>query len=78
MSIFRPLHGFTCVLQRLSGMLVPGQVIFFSVVRGGSAVRVRGEFVEFSSSLVRVVWHMFPGFTIRCILEQFHFSDCSI
>jgi hypothetical protein len=27
------------------------------VVRGGSPVRVRGEFVEFSSSLVRVIWH---------------------
>ena len=46
--------------------------------RGGSAVRVCGKFMKFGSSLVRVVWHMFPGFTIRCILEQFHFSDCSI
>jgi hypothetical protein len=57
MGIFGPLHGFAGVLQRLSGMLVPGQVIFFSVVRGGSAVRVRGELVEFGSSLMRVVWH---------------------
>ena len=57
MSIFRPLHGFTRVFQRLSGMFVPGQVIFFPVVRGGSPVRVCGEFVEFGSSLVRVVRH---------------------
>ena len=57
MSVFRPLHGFTRMLQRLSGMLVPGQVIFFSMMRGGSSVRVRGEFVEFGSSLVRIVWH---------------------
>lgn len=45
------------MLQRLSGMLVAGQVISFSVVRGGSPVRVRGEFVEFGSSLMRIVWH---------------------
>jgi hypothetical protein len=57
MSIFRPLHGFTRVFQRLSGVLVPGQVIFFSVVRGGGPVRVCGEFVEFGSSMVRVVRH---------------------
>jgi hypothetical protein len=45
------------MLQRLSGMLVPGLVIFFPVVRGGSSVHVCGELVEFSSSLVRLVWH---------------------
>jgi hypothetical protein len=27
------------------------------VARGSSTVRVRGEFVKFGSSLVRVVWH---------------------
>lgn len=32
-------------------------VILFPVVRGGGPVRVRGEVVEFGSSLVRVVWH---------------------
>jgi hypothetical protein len=47
------------MFQRLPGLLVPSQVIFFSVRDGGSAVRVRvrGEFVEFGSSLVRVKWH---------------------
>ena len=38
-------------------MLVPGLVIFFPMVRGGRTVRVCGEFVELSSSLVRVIWH---------------------
>jgi hypothetical protein len=52
MSILRPLHGFRRMFQRLSGMLVPGLVIFFPVVRGGSSVHVCGELVEFSSSLV--------------------------
>jgi hypothetical protein len=45
------------MFQRLPGLLVPSQVIFFSVSDGGSAMRVRGEFVEFGSSLVRVRWH---------------------
>ncbi len=57
MSIFRPLHGFTRILQCLFRMLVSGLVLFFPVVYRGSSVRVRGEFVEFGSSQVRVVWH---------------------
>ncbi len=57
MGFLRPLKSFIGMFQGLLGMLVPGQVIFFTVVRGGGAVRVRGEFVEFGSSLVRVVWH---------------------
>jgi hypothetical protein len=57
MSIFRPLHSFTCMFQGLFGMLVSGLVIFFPVVRGSSSVRVCGEFMEFGSSLVRVIWH---------------------
>jgi hypothetical protein len=38
-------------------MLVPGLVIFFPMVRGGSTVRVCGEFMELGGSLVRVIWH---------------------
>jgi len=57
MSIFRPLHGFTRMFQRLFGMLVSGLVIFFPVVRGGSTVRVCGKFVVFGSFMVRVNWH---------------------
>ena len=43
----------------LLGVLVSGLVIFFPVVRGRGAVRVCGVFVEFGSSLVRVIWHLF-------------------
>jgi hypothetical protein len=45
------------MFQRLFGMLVPGLVIFFPVVRRGRSVHVCGKLVEFSSSLVRVIWH---------------------
>jgi len=45
------------MLHGLLGMLAPGLVIFSPVVRGGGAVCVRGEFVKFRSSLVRVIWH---------------------
>jgi len=38
-------------------MLVSGLVIFFPVVRGGSTVRVCGEFVVRGSSSARVIWH---------------------
>jgi hypothetical protein len=57
MSILRPLEGFIGMFQRLLGVLVSGLVIFFPVVRGGSTVRVCGEFVEFGSFFVRFTWH---------------------
>jgi hypothetical protein len=57
MGFLRPLKSFIGMFQRLLGMLVSGLVIFFTVVCGGSTVRVCGEFVEFGSSLVRVIWH---------------------
>jgi hypothetical protein len=52
MSIFRPLHGFTRMFQRLFGMLVSALVILFSMMRGGSTVRVCGKFVVFGGFLV--------------------------
>jgi hypothetical protein len=57
MSFFRRLKSFVGMLQSLFGEFVPGLVILFSVVRGGRTVGVGGKFVEFSSSLVRVIWH---------------------
>jgi len=57
MSFLRPLPSFIGMFQSLFGMLVSGLVIFFPVVGGGGTVRVRCEFVEFRSSLVRVIWH---------------------
>jgi hypothetical protein len=55
----------------LFGKLVSGLVIFFPVVRGGSAVRVCGEFVELGSSSVRLIWHtvFHPG--ARSNLQKF-------
>ena len=57
MSFLRPLRSLIRIFQRLFGMLVSGLVVFFSVVRGGSTVRVCGKFVVFRSSMVRVNWH---------------------
>jgi hypothetical protein len=65
------------MFQGLLGMLVSSLVIFFPVVRGGSAVRMCGELVEFGGSLVRVVWHgVSLGF--HRILDSFHFPRCPI
>ncbi len=50
------------IFQRLFRMFVSGLVIFFPVVCGGASVRACGEFVEFGSSLMRVIWHrVFPS-----------------
>ena len=40
------------MLQRLLGMLVPGQMIAFVVVRCGNTMGVGGELVELRRSLV--------------------------
>ena len=66
------------MFQRLFGKLMSGLVIFFPVVRGGSTVRVRGEFVIFGSFLVRLTWHKFSYPSTRFSLESFHFPNCSI
>jgi hypothetical protein len=57
MSFLRPLEGLLGMLQRLFRKFVSGKVIFLPVMYRGSAMRVRGEFVEFGRSLVRVAWH---------------------
>jgi hypothetical protein len=57
MSLLRQLERFAGMLQCLPGMFLTGLVIFFSMVRCGTAVRVGGKFMEFGSSLVRIVWH---------------------
>jgi len=48
------------MFQGLFGKLASSLVILFSVVGGCSTVGVCGEFVEFSSLLVRVMWHSVP------------------
>lgn len=58
MSNLRGLQSFVGMLQGLLGKLMSGQMIFFAMVRGGSAVRMGREFVELRSSLVRIVRHV--------------------
>jgi len=72
MSFLRCLESFIGIFKRLFGMLVSGLVIFFPVVYGGGTVRVCGEFVEFGSSLVRVLWHNI--FHLRCHFRIIPFS----
>ena len=52
MSFLRALESLIGIFHCLLGMLVPGLMISFRVVRGGNAVRVCGKFVELRSSLM--------------------------
>jgi hypothetical protein len=63
------------MLHCLPGKLVRGQVIFFSVAHGRGTVGMRGEFVELSGSLVRIIWHSIPSSTIILRLESFGFPE---
>ena len=45
------------MLHGLAGMLVAGEVILLVVMRGSGTVGMRGHFVEFGSSLMRIVVH---------------------
>jgi hypothetical protein len=57
MGILRPFESLPSMFQRLFGKLVSGQVIPLRLGRGGGTVRVCGWFVEFSSFLMRIIWH---------------------
>ena len=78
MSFLRQLMSFMGMFQGLFGMLMPGLMIFFPVVSGGSTVRVRGEFVELGSSLVRVIWHCFSPSGGCYTLEPFLTPHCPL
>jgi len=68
MSFLLGLESLTGMLQRLPGMLVPRQAIFFSVMSGGSAMCVRSLLMEFGSPLMRVVWHdIFSSIVPKCV-----------
>ena len=56
-SFQRGLVGLVGVFHCLAGMLVASEVILLAVMRSGGPVRVRGHFVEFGGSLVRIVVH---------------------
>jgi len=45
---------------------------------GGSTVRVCGKFMEFGSSLVRVIWHRLSILGFRSTLESFYFAGYPI
>ena len=64
----RRLISFRRVFHGLPRMLVPGHVIFFTMVRRRRAMRVRRHFVKFRRSLVQVPWHLLVSRTskIRC------------
>lgn len=57
MGFLRILKRLLGVFESLPGMFVSGLVIFLAVMHGGSAMRVRGEFVELCRTLMRVSWH---------------------
>lgn len=78
MRFLRPLERLLGMFHGLPGLFVPRLVIFFPVMHGGGAVRVRSEFVELRSSLVRVIWHGASRPWECPILELFDFVNCSI
>ena len=49
--------GFERKLHGLLGVFMAGEVIFFTVMHGGGAMRVCGLFVKFGGALMRIVWH---------------------
>ena len=60
MSLLYVLEDVFGVLERLPGMFVTAQVVFFSRVHGGGAGGVRGGIAKFSSSLAGIV-HQLVG-----------------
>ena len=79
MRFLRPFERLLGMFHGLPGVFVPGLVIFFPVMHRGGAMRVRREFVELRSSLVRVIWHGASRSFGECsILELFDFVNCSI
>ena len=77
MSFLRRLESPIGMFKRLFGMLVSGLVIFSPVVYGGGTVRMGREFVEFGSSLVRVIWHRIPILAVHLnIIPIFQLSNC--
>jgi len=76
MSFLRPLESFIGMFHGLLGMLVPGLVIFFSVVRG--TVRMCAESWNSAALWCASLGIVFPIPDDRSILGPFHFPNCSI
>ena len=77
MRILGSLESFIGVLHGLPGMLVPGLVILFVVMRGGGAVRVCGGLVEFRGANVGIFGHFFV-LSSGSNLAQFYFLSSFI
>jgi hypothetical protein len=66
------LVGFERKLHGLPGVLMSGQVIFFSMMHCGGAMSVRGLFVKLSGALMGIIWHGDP-FSAR-LTDMLRFS----
>jgi hypothetical protein len=74
-GFLRQVEGFICMFHCLLGVLVSRLVVFFAVMHSGGPVRMCGQVVEFSSSLVCIVRHLnrlWFGFA----LLGWQFQDC--
>ena len=78
MRFLGSLESFVGVLHGLSGMLVPGLVILFVVMRGGSAVGVCGGLVKFRGSNVGIFCHCFSVLSSGANSARIHSLSCSI
>ena len=67
MRIERRLVRLRGMLHGLSRMLLAGLVVFFSVVHRGSAMGMRGLFVEFRCALMKIVGHDGPFVTRQTV-----------
>ena len=78
MSVLRPLGGFVGMLEGLTGKLLARQMILLAVRDGGGAMSVGSKFVEFSSALMRILWHGGMVLGDHTTIEGIGFEDCSI
>ena len=58
MSFLRGFPRLRGMLHGLAGELVPRQMVSSAMIRRRSAMCVRGEFVQFSGSLVKALRHL--------------------
>lgn len=70
MRFLRPFECFPGMFQGLLGELVSRQVILFPVVRCRSAMRVCRQFMKFRSSLVEIVWHLWPPSSLLSLFSN--------
>lgn len=57
MRFLRPFEGIPGMLESLPGKFVGRQMIPFAMLGGSGTVGVRGHFVKFRGSLMRILRH---------------------